>query len=60
MDREHTCCVTGRRDIQAETIPYVQDPLHQELLQDGRKSGGTAAAIRYAHQVKRIAREIAL
>lgn len=33
MDKEHTCCVTGHRDIPVEKIPYVQDSLHQELVQ---------------------------
>lgn len=33
MDREHTCCVTGHRDIPVEKVPYVQDKLYQELLQ---------------------------
>jgi len=32
MDREHTCCVTGHRDIPVEKVPYVQDHLYQELL----------------------------
>ena len=144
MDKEHTCCVTGHRDIPVEKVPYVQDKLYQELLQtiqdgcthfvsgfasgvdlifagivaglkqkypitleaaipypgqrllkecdivkvhteqyskscymvrnrymvdcstlviavhDGRKSGGTAATIKYAHRVKRTVREIKL
>lgn len=33
MDREHTCCVTGHRDIRADKIQYVQTQLRQELLQ---------------------------
>ena len=33
MDKEHTCCVTGHRDIPVEKVPYVQDKLYQELLQ---------------------------
>lgn len=33
MDKEHTCCVTGHRDIPLEKIPYVQGQLHQELVQ---------------------------
>ena len=33
MDKEHTCCVTGHRDIPVEKISYVQDKLYQELLQ---------------------------
>lgn len=33
MDKEHTCCVTGHRDIPADKIQYVQMQLHQELLQ---------------------------
>ena len=33
MDKEHTCCVTGHRDIPAEKVAYVQDQLYQELLQ---------------------------
>ena len=32
MDRKHTCCVTGHRDIPVEKVPYVQDHLYQELL----------------------------
>lgn len=32
MDKEHTCCITGHRDIPAEKIPYVQNRLHQELI----------------------------
>jgi len=33
MDKEHTCCVTGHRDIPADKIQYVQMQLRQELLQ---------------------------
>lgn len=33
MDKEHTCCVTGHRDIPADKIQYVQMKLRQELLQ---------------------------
>ena len=33
MDKEHTCCVTGHRDIPADKIQYVQIQLRQELLQ---------------------------
>lgn len=33
MDREHTCCVTGHRDIPADKLQYVQMQLCQELLQ---------------------------
>ena len=33
MDKEYTCCVTGHRDIPVEKVPYVQNQLHQELLQ---------------------------
>lgn len=33
MDKEHTCCVTGHRDIPADEIQYVQMKLRQELLQ---------------------------
>ena len=33
MNRDHTCCVTGHRDIPFEKIPYVQDQLRQELIQ---------------------------
>ena len=32
MDKEHTCCVTGHRDIPAEKVAYVKDQLYQELL----------------------------
>ena len=32
MDKDHTCCVTGHRDIPAEKIAYVQSQLYQELL----------------------------
>ena len=33
MDKEHTCCVTGHRNIPADKIQYVQIQLRQELLQ---------------------------
>ena len=33
MDKEHTCCVTGHRDIPANRMQYVQIQLRQELLQ---------------------------
>ena len=33
MDKEHTCCVTGHRNIPADKIQYVQMQLRQELLQ---------------------------
>lgn len=33
MDKNHTCCITGHRDIPMEIIPYLQNQLHQELLQ---------------------------
>ena len=33
MDKEHTCCVTGHRDIPADKVQYVQMQLRQELLQ---------------------------
>lgn len=33
MDRDHTCCVTGHRNIPADKISYVQRRLYQELLQ---------------------------
>lgn len=33
MDKEHTCCVTGHRNILADKIQYVQMQLRQELLQ---------------------------
>lgn len=33
MDKAHTCCVTGHRDIPADKIQYVQMQLRQELLQ---------------------------
>lgn len=33
MSREHTCCVTGHRDIPADKIQPIRDRLHQELLQ---------------------------
>ena len=33
MDKKHTCCVTGHRDIPADKIQYVQMQLRQELLQ---------------------------
>lgn len=33
MDKAHTCCVTGHRDIPADKIQYVQMKLRQELLQ---------------------------
>ena len=33
MDKVHTCCVTGHRDIPADKIQYVQMQLRQELLQ---------------------------
>lgn len=33
MNQEHTCCVTGHRDIPAEKAAYVQAQLYQELLQ---------------------------
>lgn len=33
MDKSHTCCITGHRDIPVEKVPYVQDQLYQELLQ---------------------------
>ena len=33
MDKKHTCCVTGHRDIPADKIQYVQIQLRQELLQ---------------------------
>ena len=33
MDKAHTCCVTGHRDIPADKIQYVQTQLCQELLQ---------------------------
>ena len=33
MDKEHTCCVTGHRDIPADMTQYVHMQLHQELLQ---------------------------
>lgn len=32
MDREHTCCVTGHRDISVDKIHYVQMQIRQELL----------------------------
>ena len=35
MDREHTCCVTGHRDIPVEKVPYVQDHLYQEQFNMG-------------------------
>ena len=33
MNKEHTCCVTGHRDIPADKVQYVQVQLRQELLQ---------------------------
>lgn len=33
MNKEHTCCVTGHRDISAAKILYVQNNLRQELEQ---------------------------
>lgn len=33
MDKGHTCCVTGHRDIPADKIQYIQMQLRQELLQ---------------------------
>lgn len=33
MDKAHTCCVTGHRDIPADKIQYEQMQLRQELLQ---------------------------
>lgn len=33
MDREHTCCVTGHRDIPMAKARFVQDRLHQEIRQ---------------------------
>ena len=33
MDKEHTSCVTGHRDIPVDKIQYVQMQLRQELLQ---------------------------
>lgn len=33
MVKEHTCCVTGHRDIPTDKIQYVQMQLRQELLQ---------------------------
>ena len=33
MDKKHTCCVTGHRNIPADKIQYVQIQLRQELLQ---------------------------
>ncbi len=32
MDKEHTCCVTGHRNISANKIHYVQMQIRQELL----------------------------
>lgn len=32
MDKEHTCCITGHRDIPIEKTLYVQNKLYQELL----------------------------
>ena len=32
MDKEHTCCVTGHRNISADKIHYVQMQIRQELL----------------------------
>lgn len=31
MNKEHTCCATGHRNIPAERILYVKNSLHQEL-----------------------------
>ena len=33
MDKEHTCCVTGHRDMPADKIQYVQMQLRQKLSQ---------------------------
>lgn len=33
MNKAHTCCVTGHRDIPADKTQYVQMQLRQELLQ---------------------------
>lgn len=33
MDREHTCCVTGHRDIPEEKAAYVQEQLCQTVQQ---------------------------
>ena len=33
MGKEHTCCVTGHRDIPAEKVLYVQNSVYQEVKQ---------------------------
>ena len=33
MDKEHTCCVTGHRDIPNEKVLSVQNSVYQELKQ---------------------------
>lgn len=32
MDKEHTCCVTGHRDIPAGKVPFVEAELRKEIL----------------------------
>ena len=33
MKKEHTCCVTGHRDISASKVLYVQNSIYQEVDQ---------------------------
>jgi len=32
MEREHTCCVTGHRNVSMDKVSYVQRHLHRELI----------------------------
>lgn len=33
MDKKHTCCVTGHRNISIDKVLYVQEHLRQELIE---------------------------